>query len=473
MAILGLTRQGDIFRFVLCEHVDGTLSARKFGEISAPSWEDAIAALGEQTASCDLAIAIEPPDLSIQEVDVANLPKPAERRGAARNKAIMAGFDDKDDIRVRVDDEGNWYFAALRADLKREIERAATRAKMRIVRIENAAYCWVRFLDPRFGALVDASTGNRVAVLVVGNRRAELRVFDTDEKTLIEDIEKTFDAAVQHGFAPAISVAAVIDPAQTLGSASIGRTTLEPYAGTIPADNAGYVVPLGVAFAAAGGASATSLLDVDFAEREQINVAEIFAPIAARLPQADLLVLGAVVAFMLLLCAVQWIRGTQAAIHAASMQATIDQRAPQAAVIQAEATLVATEAKRVADADAARESGGVAARRLAQWMRNLPAGVTLESVTYDAQSGDVTVTGDTHHLSSAELAFEAINQPSSEFTQTGSTFTVQRETNGGETAAPNASPAPPSASATLAPQSGAAPAATPPSAQMPQNGAPQ
>ncbi len=121
MAILGLTRQGDMFRFVLCDYANGALAAQKFGEVLAASWGDAITTLAGQTGARDLAVAIEPPGLSIQEVDVSNLTKDTEKRGAARNKAVMAGFDDRDDIRVRTDEDGNWYFAALRAELKREI----------------------------------------------------------------------------------------------------------------------------------------------------------------------------------------------------------------------------------------------------------------------------------------------------------------------------------------------------------------
>lgn len=449
MAILGLTRQGSTFRFVLCEHSKGTVEARKFGEVHAESWTDAIMGLREETGARELAVAIESPDLYIQEVDVSNLVKEAEKRGAVRNKAIMLGFEDRDDIRVRTDEDGTWYFAALRASVKREILQAAAAARMRLVRIENAAYSWVRLLDGRFNALVDASTENRVAVLVIGGRRAELRVLDATKPTLLEDIEATFDGAVRHGFATSLQ-AAVIDPAETLrsvkgissGTLLIGKTELEPYTGVVPGNNVGFAVPLGVVFAAVGGASPRNLLDIDFTERERVSAGEILAPISARLPRGDLLAVGSVALCVLLGAGAQWFRGTQYAMQAASLQTVLVQRAGQAEAIKDKATIVAREAKRLADANAARQSGGVAARRLAQWMRALPNGVTLESVTYDGLTGDVTVTGDAERLAAAELAYRVINQPSSKFAQTGSTFTVEREVVSGSSSSPAASPVP-------------------------------
>lgn len=449
MAILGLTRQGSTFRFVLCEYSKGAIVPQKFGEAHAESWAEAIIALREDTGAHDLAVAVESPDLYIQEVDVSNLVKEAEKRGAVRNKAIMLGFEDRDDIRVRTDEEGTWYFAALRASVKREILQAAAAARMRVVRIENAAYSWVRLLDGRFNALVDASTENRVAVLVIGGRRAELRVLDATKPTLLEDIEATFDGAVRHGFATSLQ-AAVIDPAETLrsvngtgsGTLLIGKTELEPYTGVLPGNNVGFAVPLGVVFAAVGGASPRNLLDIDFTERERVSAGDFLAPLAARLPRGDLLAVGSVALCVLLAAGAQWVRGTQYAAQAASLQTLLVQRTGQSDAIKAKATIVAREAKRLADANAARQSGGVAARRLAQWMRALPNGVTLQSVTYDGLTGDVTVTGDARRLAAAEIAYRVIDQPSSKFTQTGSTFTVERELVSGTSSSPAASPSP-------------------------------
>lgn len=485
MAILGLTRQGPTFRFVLCEYSKGTVRPYKFGEVHAESWTGAIMGLREETGARDLAVAIESPDLYIQEVDVSNLVKDAEKRGAVRNKAIMLGFEDRDDIRVRTDDDGTWYFAALRATVKREIVQAAAAARMRVVRIENAAYSWVRLLDGRFNALVDASTANRVAVLVIGGRRAELRVLDATKPTLLEDIEATFDGAVRHGFATSLQ-AAVIDPADTLRSAKIpgsattlliGKTELEPYTGVVADNNPGFAVPLGVVFAAVGGAETRNLLDIDFIEREHVSAGEIFAPIAARLPRGDLLTVGAVALCVLLGAGAQWVRGTQYAVNAASLQAALVQRAGQAEAIKAKATVVAREAKRLADANAARQSGGVAARRLSRWMRALPNGVSLQSVTYDGLTGDVTVTGDAGRLAAAEFAYRVIDQPSSKFTQTGTTFTVEREVISGTSSAVAASPSPaavpaPAASAPLGGANVAAPPAQAASGQtLPAGGA--
>jgi hypothetical protein len=457
VALLGLTKCGPTFRYVLCENAKDALTVIECGDLQADSWMSAIQTLATKTGARQLAVAVEAPDCVIQEADVSTLPRLGEKKRSLRLKAIKAGFAATDDIRVRNDEDSRWYFAALRTSVKSEILKAAATAKMTVVRIENAAYAWVRFLDERYQALIDASEPSRVAVLIVGGRRAELRVYDAQDSALSAKIEGTFDEAVQTGFTETLNVAAFVDPNGTFAAlpgnvggyrvrlddtgapVAIGKTALEAYSGVLGAQNAAYAVSLGVAFSAVGGSGTTDLLDIDFSLREATDVGELFAPVLARLPHGDVGVVAAAIAIMLLACAFQWSRGAASQWQANSLQAELTSRQADVMKVTSEANDLAQMAKAYADGNAARQSGGVAARRLTAWMKLMPKGATLSSVTYNGEDGSVSVHGDASDAD-AERTWVLIGQANTTFDQTGRGFSIQPAV--GTSPSPGATPTP-------------------------------
>lgn len=441
MALVGVSFSNQCARWVLFNKTTSDeVKADRFGSVSAQDWDEALRAIHQETGARDVAITVEPPDLVIQETQLGQLKNDGERHRAVRLRAEEFGFERRDDVRVRFDEEDRAYFGAIHRRVSDEIRKAAAAAKMRVVWIEHAAYAWVRFLDEPYAALIDASDDERIACVIVGDRRAELRVFPNDS-SLFENLEDTLLEAERTGFARStLATVALIDPHGIFQQhAQLGQSTLKPYWCSLAPSWTQWMAPLGVGFAAAGGEMPRDLLRVNFAEAEPRRWQDLYEPIVALLPQRDVTVVGMGAVLAALVIGAQW---SQLQILTGKEKTYHDQAqilSARAAAIQQEAKVVSDEAASLANRYAAAESGPRTARALTSWMARFPNGATLTNVTYAPDTG-LSVRGNLQSPQVLETAYRVVGHANAQVQQDGSVFNIQDAN--GPIASPSPSPAP-------------------------------
>jgi hypothetical protein len=159
MAVVGVDyRNGRAHAaFVELLDVGGKLQARvqRAHDFDAESWDHAVQHAVDLYGAWPLAVAVDVPDCRINEVKPRVDMNAREMQDHARLRAEEAGFERGDDVRV-FEQDGRWFFAAMRRATLREIRNAARKVKAPAVAwVEYRPNALMRRVDPGVHAVAD------------------------------------------------------------------------------------------------------------------------------------------------------------------------------------------------------------------------------------------------------------------------------------------------------------------------------